>query len=249
MAAAIKFGASKEAAGATPDQLFGTDPNKPSVYQEELAKLNLAHAQTIAQAAAEDDLNASYKRELETLLEIREVLAHTAGASTIGIDLKINDADIAHQIEAHKEIFELENEQLLNEAKLYDSAIQLAQQWDKAALEVGSLGDKFKAVSNEIQLEGQNLGEHLAENFKTAVDDMSGQLAKFIVTGKGSIRQFFDSLAENALKSTFQYSFSKLFAGITGAGRPGRQRLAEWARAEQPEHFQVRSAEWPAPSA
>ena len=99
--------------------------------------------------------------------------------------------------------------------------MQLTEQWDKAALAVGSLGDKFKAVSNEIQLEGQNLGEHLAENFKTAVDDMSGQLAKFIVTGKGSIREFFDSLAENALKSTFQYSFSKLFAGITGAAGPG----------------------------
>ena len=82
MAAAIKFGASKEGAGATPDQLFGTDPAKPSVYQEELAKQNLAHAQTIAQAAAEDDLNASYKRQLETLLEIREVLAESGKCSS-----------------------------------------------------------------------------------------------------------------------------------------------------------------------
>ena len=210
-AAALKFGA--EHPTATPAQLG-------EVRDTELSKLTEEREKTIAVAAAQFDLNASYSQELEKLQEIKAFL-ESQGQSTIAIDTKIYETRVSHLLDYQRQVFESDNQQLLGEQKIYEQAIQLTDAWDKAALEVGSLGDKFKAVSNEIQLEGQNLGEKLAENFKTAVDDMSGQLAKFIVTGKGSIRQFFDSLAENALKSTFQYSFSKLFAGITGAAGPG----------------------------
>ena len=238
-AAALKFGA--EHPTATASQLG-------EVRDTELAKLTQQRAETIATAAAQFDLNASYAQELEKLQEIKAFL-ESSGESTIAIDTKIYETRISHLLDYQRQVFESDNQQLLGEAKIYETSIQLTEQWDKAALEVGSLGDKFKAVSNEIQLEGQNLGANLAQDFKGAMDDASSSLAKFIVTGKGSIRQFFDSFAEKALDSTFKYTFSQIFAGITGpAGGAAGLLLdrsavsrAEWARAERPERFQVRS--------
>ena len=211
-AAALKFGA--EHPTATGGQLA-------EVRDTELAKLTQQRAETIAAAAAQFDLNASYAQELEKLQEIKAFL-EASGESTIAIDTKIYETRISHLLDYQRQVFESDNQQLLGEAKIYEQAIQLTDAWDKAALEVGSLGDKFKAVSNEIQLEGQNLGANLAQDFKGAMDDASSSLAKFIVTGKGSIRQFFDSFAEKALDSTFKYTFSQIFAGITGpAGGAG----------------------------
>lgn len=110
---------------------------------------------------------------------------------------------------------------------LVDAAIQkamtgAAQRFDEAALAAGTLREKMQAMFNEIQLAGQNFGGKVFETFTKGIEDASGQLAHFIVTGQSSFRQFFDGIAEELLKAQIQWSITKMLEHtLGGPGAPG----------------------------
>lgn len=56
-------------------------------------------------------------------------------------------------------------------------------------------------MANEIEIESDKLGEKLFTTFEHAVDGMSDELAKFIVTGRANFLQFFQGIAEQLLKA------------------------------------------------
>lgn len=152
---------------------------------------NVAHAGAIAQEAAQYNLNQSLADELEKLNQIREVLQGN-GASTLAVD-----------------------------AAIYDAQRKSLEQWDAAAIKVGTLADKYKAFLNEIQLAGQDLGGKIFSSFSKAVDDVSTQLAKLVVTGKSNFRELFQSLEESIVKAGIQSAFSQLTKGLGGGSLPG----------------------------
>lgn len=148
-----------------------------------------ARAATIAQLAGEYDLGVQLKNRLLDLNQAK-ALIQSQGDSTLAVD-----------------------------AAIYDANQKNIEQWDQAALKVGSVTDKFREFANQIELEGQNFGEKVFSSMSKAVDDASTQLAKFVVTGKSNFKQLFESLEESVAKAGFQ----RVFAGITKAvaGGPG----------------------------
>jgi hypothetical protein len=86
--------------------------------------------------------------------------------------------------------------------------------WDEEALKWGSYQDKLHALLNEVALDGQNMGAKIFESFHKAIDDLSSQLATFVVTGKANFKQLFTSLEESIAKAGFQSIFGHLASGI-----------------------------------
>jgi hypothetical protein len=205
-AEAVKFGAANPT--ATQGQLN-------EVYETALAKLNEQRAQTVAQEAAQFDLNASYAQELEKLQEIRAFLA-SSGESTLAIDTKIYETRTAHLLDYQRQVFDAQNAELLGNAKIYEAGVQLTEEWDRAALSVGTMGEKFRALVNQIQIEGATFGAKIFETFQKGLDDVSGQIAKFVVTGRSSFRSLLEGITEELLKAQIQWGFSKIFQGFFG---------------------------------
>jgi Lambda phage tail tape-measure protein (Tape_meas_lam_C) len=203
-AAAIKYG--PEHPAATPEMLSSFASNK-------LAELEGQHRETIAIAAAQYSLNAAYAQEIEKLSEIRAFLA-AQGESTIEIDNKIFQTRISHLLDYRRQVFEAQNEEILSQQKIYDLSVQQTEEWDKAAETVGTLADRFRAMVNEIELEGSNAAGKFFEAWKKNIDGLEDELAKFIVTGKANWKSFMDGIAEQMTKLALQAGLSKLFSSI-----------------------------------
>lgn len=236
-AEAVKFAAAhpEVAGGLTPAQV-GTTPAAQlppllgDVYSDAVKKQNLQRDATVSQLAAQLDLNKSYEKELDDLQRAKAFL-EDKGSSAIAIDAKIYQLQISHIEDVQRKTFEAQNEELLGAKKLDDVAQQLTAEWDKAALSVGSIAEKFRAMAYEIEIAGDKLGENVFNSLSKAVDGISGQLAHLIVTGQSSFKKFFEGIAEQQLKSSMQWSFSKILEQITGpkpgdAGKPAPGSIA-----------------------
>jgi hypothetical protein len=230
-AAALKSAAAQReaAAGAAAikfktENPVATAPQIAQVKQQESAKLDQERASEIAkEAAAQFDLNASFAQEIKKLQEIRSFL-QSSGESTIAIDTKIYETKIQHTLDYQKQVFESQNQELLGEQKIYQMGVQLTEEWDRAANEVGTLGQKFRAMINEVELQGGNIGGKLFESMGKAFEDLSSTLSKFIVTGKNGFRQMIESWEENLVKLSLQKTFSLILGKVFGAPQtPGQE--------------------------
>ena len=77
----------------------------------------------------------------------------------------------------------------------------------------------------EVEQEGANLGEHVFGAFSKSLDDLSTQLADFVVTGKAKFGELVRSLEENLLKAAFQKTFSMVAGNLSAAlGLPTPQQ-------------------------
>lgn len=118
---------------------------------------------------------------------------------------------------------------LLVDAAIAKTGDESAQKWNEAALSVGTFEQKMRAVANEIETEGQNASTRFADQWKTSFDSLSGDLARFVITGKNTMGQFLQGIAEQTLTNTFKTAFSKIFtlafggphAVGPGGGAPG----------------------------
>jgi hypothetical protein len=110
---------------------------------------------------------------------------------------------------------------ILVDAQIADQQDRLAQQWDDAALQVGTLRTQFAAFFDELSRQGADFGTAVFGSLLHAVDDVSTQLAKLLVTGKSSFRQLVSSLAEEVTKAGIQNIFSKLFTPLAVAAGGG----------------------------
>jgi len=120
-------------------------------------------------------------------------------------------------IEYQKYVADTTNQELLGNAKLFDSQQQLLEQWDEAAMKVGDLSEKFQAFLNEMSQEGQNLGENLFGNLKSYIGGVEDQLAKLVVTGRANFQKLMESFEESLVKSTIQKGVSALSGGLETA--------------------------------
>ena len=87
------------------------------------------------------------------------------------------------------------------DAAIYAENQKEIAQWDEYALKIGSVTDKFHALLNEVQQQGQDFGGKIFSSMSKAVDDLSTQLAKhLVVTGKSNFRELFQSFEESVAK-------------------------------------------------
>ncbi|HEX4381231.1 MAG TPA: phage tail tape measure C-terminal domain-containing protein [Candidatus Acidoferrum sp.] len=145
-----------------------------------------AEDSAIAQEAAQYDVNTAYSDTIERLGKIRELLVEN-GRSTILVDAAADDAQTRY-----------------------------LKQWDAAAVKIGSVHDKFQAFFNEAAIQAENTGEKIYAAFSTAFDSLSGKLAQFVITGKGSFLDIGKSLGESILKAGFQQTLGKAAGAIGG---------------------------------
>ena len=173
------------------DNPNSTPLQQEQVYKTTYDKLSLEREQTVVSTAAQSDLNYQYLKQIEELSEAKQVL-EDYGQSTLTID-----------------------------AEIYDAGVKNIDQWDQAALKVGDFTDKFRALANEIEEQGNNFGEKLFGAFDKAIDGAADSLAKFIVTGKSNFKQLFEGFSEQIIKASIQSSFAHLTSTIFGGPSSG----------------------------
>lgn len=142
------------------------------------------YAAALSQEAAQYSLNVQYNDEITKLSRIREIL-QSVGQSTILVD-----------------------------AAIYDANRRVIEQWDAAAIKVGTLNEKLQAFFNEAVLAGQNAGAKIFSAFGTALDGLSDKLAEFVVTGKVKFGDLFENLGKSIVKAEFQDIIGKAAGGI-----------------------------------
>jgi hypothetical protein len=149
-------------------------------------------------------------------------IAQEAGALTVGRALQ-DELEKLQNIKGAMEDYGRST--LLVDAAIYDANNRAIEQWDTAANKVGTLTDKFRALMNELALEGQNFSGKIFEAFHTAIDGMEDQLAKFVVTGKANFKQVFQSLEESIVKAGIQKVVGSIGSAINnkffGGAIPG----------------------------
>ncbi|MGO9641163.1 MAG: hypothetical protein ACLP1Y_07665 [Candidatus Acidiferrales bacterium] len=189
------------------------------------ARSDQAWATSTSEVAAEYQVQGAYQRTREKMEAARAALV-AAGESTLAIDDEIYSEELRHREDLAKIAFDTQNSELIGLAKVYDMRRQQIEQFDEMANKVGTLGERFRALANDIELAGENLTGKLFDSVSKMVDDVSGQLAKLVMTGQSSFKKMFEGLAEQTLKSGFQSAFAgilKLAVGgpKTAGGRGG----------------------------
>ena len=106
--------------------------------------------------------------------------------------------------------------QLAGMVQLQDAQYKVIKAWDNNALAVGTFGEKFKAVINQLNLESQNAGQKIAASFKTAFDGLSKNFAELVTTGKSNWKQLFTSLEQQIIQTMASKAFNDLLTKFMG---------------------------------
>jgi hypothetical protein len=175
------------------------------------------HAAQIDEQSQQYNLNFLYDSELQRLKEIKVELERN-GQSAMAVDTAIYDLQIKHIADHERQVFQSQNAQILGAAKLYEEQKRLIEEFDQAVASdpFASMADRFRAMVNEIELAGKDFVPKVFGTFSKAIDDASGELAKFIVTGKSGFKELFQSIAEQLLKAQIQQGLAALFGKLFG---------------------------------
>ena len=153
----------------------GATPDQISAVSAQLEAQSLqARRNSDAELAARYSISRAYEDEINQLTRAKEVLQQY-GQSTLAID-----------------------------AQIYDAQLRNIQQWDDAALKVGTFGQKTHAVFNELVIQGKQAGEQIARAFGQAIGDAETQLAKALTGQKADFKGVVTNLAEQATKAKIQ---------------------------------------------
>ncbi len=126
------------------------------------------------------------------------------GQDTTVTDLLIYQDRIKYTEDYMRRVLETQNAQLLGDARIFDAENQLIKQWDDAAAKVGTYGQKFQAVMNEVVIQGREAGAAIQRAFVTAIDSIEGAFAKLLTGQKANFKQIFQNLAEQVTKAEIQ---------------------------------------------
>src|SRR5439155_8589250 len=77
-------------------------------------------------------------------------------------------------------IAELGRSTLLVDDAIYEGTRRLVEQWDAAAIRVGTVHEKFRGFFNELILEGQNFGEEMFRAMHNAIEGVEDELARLV---------------------------------------------------------------------
>lgn len=135
------------------------------------------------------------------------------------------------KLERVREVIQLSGQStLLVDAAIYEANNRLIQQWDAAALKVGSLREKFTAFLNEIILQGQNLGEKVFGALLQTLDRVEDEIAKLLTGQKTNFKAIFQQLAQSVIKAEIQSVAGKAVSAIEdklGIKLPGLHAKAD----------------------
>ena len=123
-------------------------------------------------------------------------------------------------IDIKRKQFEINNQALFQKDEERNAERELIKLWDEKALRAGTFGQKARAIFNDLKLEGDKLGEVIANAFKTGIQQWEASLAHFIVTGQGSMIQVMVQFEETIVKGIIAKGIGKL-AGAIGKHIPG----------------------------
>lgn len=91
---------------------------------------------------------------------------------------------------------------------------QSQKEWDQAAIDVGTFRQKAAGFLNELVMDGQHFWENFGKAGLTAVTGIEDELAKMLVTGKGSFKQIEQQFEQSILKNSIQTVVSKASGGL-----------------------------------
>jgi len=169
----------------------GATPDQIRAEGEALAtESEEAHRSAIAQEAQQYDLIASYNNRIQKLEQIRELI-QSEGQSTLLVD-----------------------------AAIYDEQRKQLEQWDQAAIKVGTFGEQMHTVLNQVALDAQDVGGKIAESMDKAIGGVEDNIAKLIVTGKSNFKSMFEGFAESMIKIQLQSAAGSIEKAI-GIKIPG----------------------------
>jgi hypothetical protein len=175
----------------------GTDDEANFAKEKSLTLSEEVRRKTVAEQGAALDLNRVYTDQRDLIGEISEKYK---GNATVQLQLS---------------------------AQLYDENNRLNSQWDAAAIKVGGVSDKLKAMLDQIRQGGANPWEQVFTAMSKTVNDLTDSLANFIVTGKGSLQQIEQQFSVSLVKTGLQtleskaagYLENKFLGGAIG-GKP-----------------------------
>jgi hypothetical protein len=101
---------------------------------------------------------------------------------------------------------------------------RMDEEWNQAAMRVGDLRTQFTGFFNELRIQGEDLGPKVFGSLLRAIDDVSKQLARLVVTGKADFKQLLEGLETNVMEAGFQRGIGKIsekLAGALGIKLPG----------------------------
>lgn len=210
-------GQSVPEAKATLANPASTDAEKQAAQQRlnQIAEVNAqldqqsinAQRSADARAAAEYSVGKAYEDQLQKLGRIREVIQQNGGDT------------------------------LLIDAAIQDATDRYLKQWDDATFKVGTFGDKFKAVMDEVVLQGQHAGEEMARSWVSAIGQVNDELAKLATGQKADFKHVVQGLAEQQTKGQLQ-KFEGSIAAHYGIKVPGLEGKPD-GTASNPLHVAV----------
>jgi phage-related minor tail protein len=165
-------------------------------------QLALYHWEQAHPGASVDQINQTRVQLEQQSLEQRR-LSDIELASRYSIN-QARDEEITRLERAKEVMQEYGKDTLLIDAQIQDAQRQFLQQWDDAAFKVGTFHEKFKAVMNEVALEGQQASERMARSWLTAIDGVNSELAKLATGQKADFKRIVTQLAEDQTKGELQ---------------------------------------------
>lgn len=118
--------------------------------------------------------------------------------------------------------------------QLSDENTRMVHGWDEGALAVGNFGERWRAMINELVIQSESMGQKITGTFSHALDSLTGELAKLVITGRSNFRQLVDGMAEELLKASFQNTISGLATLLIGKPKIPGQQAAEGAQQATP---------------
>jgi tail tape-measure protein len=176
----------------------GADPAQVKAITDQIDEQSRRNRdQQTAQQAAQFSINALYDAQIGQLSRVREAM-RGHGQNTILID-----------------------------AAIFDAQDRLIQQWDDAAFKVGTFGEKFHGVMNEVVVQGREAGAEIMRSIVGAIDEAETQLAKLFTGQKTNFKSLFTGLAESITKSEIKSGLGALFGKLGFGSIPGLTARAD----------------------
>lgn len=200
--------------------------------QQEAAVKRLGLAYLTARQAAQDYFDTTERqqnRELEGIGQGREQRARNAGVSQI----EDRYAGQRRDLENQKAQLELEGKFTDEARKQYDDRLALINEFqDKSVSSFNAYYDRLlkkqqdfgvgasEATKNYIS-DARNFASQTEEIFSNAFQGLEDSLTDFIVTGKGSFKDFADSIAQDIVRATVRQNIGKGLEFLQGQAGSG----------------------------
>lgn len=228
LTAHLNFFDKQEAAAATDDDKESVRRQRKVFLDQEQVKtiLGLAHAQgQFNEATAKESREIAAQAEKQLAANVRldertRLIVDLISVTKAETDAEAHQAALqqihsfAHANSIALEIREMEKlraaaakqglDTLAFDAAVHQAELRKLQDQQKLLLSTNKLGNAFKALFKQMQIEAQQSSERIYQAFKQAVDGMNQALTQFVVEGKANWQQLIASMIEGLIQVVLQ---------------------------------------------